>query len=87
MEATLNLAGFEEVLLRVARDGARLALAQQAEPAPWMGIKTAAGYLDTTEDAIRGLVKRRQIPCHRSENGRLLFRREELDVWAGGEAV
>jgi len=54
---------------------------------PWLSVERAAEYLDTTEDAIRGMVKRRQVPVHRSDTGRLLFRREDLDSHAMGEAA
>jgi excisionase family DNA binding protein len=48
---------------------------------PWLNTKAAAEYLCTTEQAIRALVKRGEIPVHRSPNARLLFRRNELDEW------
>jgi hypothetical protein len=46
-------------------------------------VKSASAYLDTSEDAIRGLVKRRQID-NRSETGRITFTREQLDAHARG---
>jgi excisionase family DNA binding protein len=56
-----------------------------AEPlSPWMNIKTAAKYLDTSEQALRGRIKRGEIPVHRRE-GRLYFNRHELDQWVRGE--
>jgi hypothetical protein len=48
----------------------------------WLDVKAAAAHLSTSPEAIYGMVKRRQIPTHRSETGRLLFRREELDSHA-----
>ena len=48
---------------------------------PWLNVEGAATYLATTEDAIRGLVKRKRLPVHRTETGRLLFRPEDLDRW------
>ncbi len=51
----------------------------------WLNVGSAAQYLDTTEDAIRGLVKRGQLLPHRSTTGRLLFRRDELDLHAMGD--
>ena len=77
----------DEVLLRAAQEGARLALAEREEPSPWLNVKSAAVYLDTTEDAVRALVKRSQLPHFRSDTGRVLFRREELDAYARGEAA
>jgi excisionase family DNA binding protein len=58
-----------------------------AEDSPWLSVKSAARYLDTTPDAIRGLVKRRQIPFRKAPNGRLLFDGRELDRWIRGEAA
>jgi Helix-turn-helix domain len=54
---------------------------------PWLNVERAADYLDTTPDAIRGMVKRGQVVVHRSSTGRLLFRREDLDAHAMGEAA
>jgi hypothetical protein len=51
---------------------------------PWMNLKSAAVYLDTTEEALRGRVKRAEIPVHRRD-GRLYFNRHELDQWVRGE--
>jgi len=79
--------GLEESLRAVVREEVERAMTMPRETTEWLNARSAAEYMDTTEEAIRGLVKRRQIPCHRSENGRLLFRRDELDVWAAGEAV
>jgi excisionase family DNA binding protein len=53
----------------------------------WLTVAGAAEYLATSEDAIRGHVKRGQIPCHRGAAGRVLFDRSELDAWVRGEAV
>jgi hypothetical protein len=39
----------------------------------WLNVAAAAAHLGLTEDAIRGLVKRGQIPVYRMENGRLRF--------------
>jgi excisionase family DNA binding protein len=50
-------------------------------PPGWLSVKGAASYLDTTDDAIRALVKRKQIPCERAPNGRLLFWRDDLNEW------
>ncbi len=47
----------------------------------WLGVKGAAEYLATTDQAIRGLVKRDAIPVHKAPNGRLLFDRDELNRW------
>jgi hypothetical protein len=47
----------------------------------WLDVAGAAAHLGLTVNAIRGLVKRRQIPVHRTENGRLRFAVTELDQW------
>jgi excisionase family DNA binding protein len=49
-----------------------------------MNVKSAAAYLDMSEDALRSLVKRGDIQPHRSENNGLRFKREQLDAWAMG---
>jgi hypothetical protein len=46
--------------------------------------KSAARYLDMSEDALRGLVKRRQIEFNKSETGRITFTREQLEAHATG---
>lgn len=77
-----DIANLDQVLLRAAREGAREALAAQPKARQWLSTKSAAAYLDTTEDAIRSAVKRRQLPFHKSGSGRLLFRPQELDKFA-----
>jgi hypothetical protein len=62
--------------------GTAITPAEQATP--WMNIKSAAAYLDTTEQALRGRVKRGELPVHRRD-GRLYFNRGELDQWVRGE--
>jgi excisionase family DNA binding protein len=52
----------------------------------WLTVADAAAYLKTSEDAIRGHVKRSRIPFHRGAAGRILFDRAELDAWVRGEA-
>src|SRR5688572_26831629 len=47
----------------------------------WMDVEAAARYLRTTPDAIRGMVKRGQIPVYRTPTGRLLFGSREIDTW------
>ena len=48
----------------------------------WLDVSAAAAHLSFTENAIRGLLKRKQIPFHRTENGRIRFLVTELDRWA-----
>jgi excisionase family DNA binding protein len=47
----------------------------------WLDVPGAADHVALTPDAIRALVKRGQIPFHRTENGRLRFSVTELDHW------
>jgi excisionase family DNA binding protein len=52
------------------------------KPSPsWLDVAGAAAHLKLSENAIRGLVKRQQIPFHRTENNRLRFSVTELDRW------
>jgi excisionase family DNA binding protein len=73
----------------VERIAARLAEFVVDAPAPanagWVDVEGAASYLSMSPDAVRGLVKRRQIPLHRTENGRLRFSLTELDEWVRSE--
>ena len=55
------------------------------QPAEWLTVAGAADHLQTTEDGIRALVKRKRIPHHRGAAGRLLFDRDELDAWVRSE--
>ncbi len=67
------------------------ALAGHEPAAPFDGflnVKSAAAYLDTSEDGIRALVKRKQLHPHRTPTGRVLFRRVGLDAHVlGGSDV
>jgi excisionase family DNA binding protein len=56
------------------------ALAAQESGDAWLDVEGAANYLSTTKDAIRGHVRRREIPHHR-RGTRLLFSARELDRW------
>jgi hypothetical protein len=81
--------GTLEALARAVADLVTRELAAKAPAqSPWLDVAGAAGYLTgMTPDAVRGLVKRRQIPFHKTPNGRLMFDRHELDAWVRGEAV
>ncbi len=50
------------------------------ERSPWMGIERAARYLDWPRQRLYRLTAQGAIP-HYKQEGRLLFRREELDCW------
>jgi excisionase family DNA binding protein len=71
----------------VAERVSKLVLDALPQATEWLTVAAAASYLATTEDAIRGHVKRAQIPCHRGAASRILFDRSELDAWVRGEAV
>jgi len=47
----------------------------------WLDVAGAGTHLGLSEHAVRGLVKRRQLPVHRTKNGRLRFSVTELDDW------
>lgn len=80
-----------EIELRVSDDDveriARRVIELQgsgSSPSAWLTVAGAADHLGTTEQAVRGLVKRNQVPVHRTESGRLRFSRTELDDWVRG---
>lgn len=46
----------------------------------WMGLETAANYLDVNKDTIRNWIKKTDIPAHKI--GKLWkFKQSELDEW------
>jgi len=55
------------------------------ERSPWMNVESAAAYLDLPKQRLYRLTAAGAIP-HYKQEGRLLFRREELDSWLGGFA-
>lgn len=78
METGVRLIGLDELV----REAVRAELATlPAQPAGWLDVPAAADYLATTEDAVRAMVKRGEIPVQRTPNGRLLFRADALDAW------
>ena len=44
-------------------------------------IRQAAGYLHVTEEDVRRMVKRGELPCLR-KGDRMMFQRREIDAWA-----
>jgi excisionase family DNA binding protein len=73
------IVGLEELIRAVVSD----AMAEQrGTGSPWLNVGEAAEYLRTTEDAIRAMVRRGDVPSHRTATGRRLFRRDELDAYA-----
>jgi excisionase family DNA binding protein len=55
------------------------------ERSPWMNIESATAYLDLPKQRLYRLTAAGAIP-HYKQEGRLLFRRQELDGWLGGFA-
>jgi excisionase family DNA binding protein len=47
----------------------------------WLDVEGAAAHIGVSVNAIRALVKRREIPVHRTPNRRLRFSVTELDQW------
>ncbi|MCA1700161.1 MAG: helix-turn-helix domain-containing protein [Actinobacteria bacterium] len=77
----------ELVAQRIAELQPRPSYPEQAanRTAPWMSIKTAARYLDWPAQRLYKLTARGEIPHYKHE-GRLLFRRDELDHWLASYA-
>ena len=69
----------------------RVAAAQQAAGeqasarALWLNAESAARYLDWPRQRLYKLTARGEIPHYKHE-GRLVFRRDELDEWMRGYA-
>jgi excisionase family DNA binding protein len=55
---------------------------EREERSPWMGIEGAARYLDWPKQRLYKLSASGALP-HYKQEGRLLFRRDELDAWLG----
>jgi hypothetical protein len=82
MRAELHL-DLEETLRQIVRE--EIERASAAQPSGLFNVKRASAYLDMSEDALRGLVKRRQIEFNKSDTGRITFNREQLEGHARGE--
>jgi hypothetical protein len=80
MRIDLDLA--EEV-----RQAVREEIATTLQPPRLYSVKSAAAYLDMSEEALRGLLKRGQIECLRSATGRITFTREQLHRHAAGDVA
>ena len=80
MRAELKL-DIEETIRRVVREEI-----ERAGNGPVLfNVASAATYLDTSEDAVRSLIKRHQIECNRSATGRITFTQAQLDNHARGD--
>jgi excisionase family DNA binding protein len=76
-------ATLEQLAELIARRLAELQQTQRPEGeerSPWMGIDTAAAYLDWPKQRLYKLTAQGAIP-HYKQDGRLLFHRHELDRW------
>ncbi len=83
MKAEFNIS-LEDDLRRIVREEVSRALVEGRRTPEWLNVKSSAAYLDTTEDAVRALVRRGQLPVHRSDVGTMRFLRDELDAHARG---
>lgn len=75
----LDAADLREVL----RGELERVLANQRSAEGYLSVKSAATYLDVSEQALRARVKRKEIAVHR-RGGRLYFEREALDEYVRG---
>ena len=86
-----ELAALEPLLDVLARRIVELEreLAPAAEPhaeqSPWLSLARAAAYLDWPRQRLYRLTAAGAIP-HYKQEGRLLFRRDELDTWLSRHA-
>jgi hypothetical protein len=78
LEITITHDDIERIATRTAQ---LLAETMKTGIERWLDVPRAADHVALTPDAIRALVKRDQIPFHRTENGRLRFSPTELDYW------
>ena len=80
------LAALDELAEVVARRVAELVREEKGEGAdshnasPWLSVGSAAAYLDWPRERLYKLTARGAIPHYKHE-GRLAFRRDELDRW------
>lgn len=55
---------------------------EPAERSPWMSVATAARYLDVSEERLRKLIQRREVPFYQeAPRCRVLLNRADLDNW------
>lgn len=53
---------------------------ERGDASPWLSVEAAAAYLDWPRQRLYKLTARGAIPHYKHE-GRLAFRRDELDSW------
>jgi excisionase family DNA binding protein len=82
IEVQLSDCDIERIAARVAH---LVAAGGNPSQTPWLDVKGAAAHLGLSADAIRALVKRHEIPVHRTPNRRVRFSVTELDEWVRSE--
>jgi excisionase family DNA binding protein len=76
----------DQIAARVAEQLGRELLERNDEQhTPWLSIEKAAAYLDWPKQRLYKLTAQGAIP-HYKHDGRLLFRRDELDQWLRSHA-
>jgi excisionase family DNA binding protein len=73
-----------EVIVEMTVERVRAELGDRGDEAwpEWMSVPTAARYLDISEERLRKLIGRRQVPFYQEGPGcRISFCRSELDEW------
>jgi hypothetical protein len=74
----------EEIKLAVREELRTGPESMSIRPVGFLDVDGAAGYLSTSPEALRAQVKRRQVPVHRTPQGRLLFDPAELEKYVRG---
>jgi hypothetical protein len=74
----------EEIRLAVREELQASPGSPHIRPGGFLDVDGAAGYLSTSPEALRAQVKRRQVPVHRTPQGRLLFDPAELEKYVRG---
>lgn len=90
MSAGVNLNDLiDEIAGRVADSIAarQSELRPSTDASPWLTTEEAAAYCKISQEGIRGSEKRGQLRAHRSESGRVRYRREDLDAFLRAEAA
>ncbi|PWU23424.1 MAG: hypothetical protein C5B48_08590 [Candidatus Rokuibacteriota bacterium] len=78
IEVRLSACEIERIAARVAD---LITGDQSQSQTSWLDVEGAAAHVGLSANAIRALVKRREIPVHRTPNRRLRFSVTELDEW------
>ena len=75
LDELVELIARRVVELQRERDGD-----DRAERSPWLSVESAAAYLEWPRQRLYKLTARGAIPHYKHE-GRLVFRRDQLDHW------